>query len=389
MRLLVSILRQTGLAFCLLVTLAPPAWSQDEIVVRGSSRIDLAIERFAGGLGDGIRQDLSQILGETGAFNLSEIGPASFVVSGGENGHRISATLTSPRGQTVFRREYQQPNLRANVRHLADDIVTAITGRPGIASSLIVFVSGSGRNKEICVCDYEGGNVRQLTSDRTISVSPSISRRAGYVAYTSYKSGYPDVYTIDLGSGARQRIIHAPGTNGGAAVSPDGQRIALTMSFSGNKELYVTNRMGNRPRALTQTPWSESSPAWSPDGSEIAFSSDQQGSPRLYRMSASGGTPRPIPTGFSYATEPDWSPDGRRLAFSGRKQGRIVIAIHDFESGRTTELGAGEDPSWGPDSRHLVFTRAGALIRVHVDTGTSLRLAPHLGTITEPCWSHE
>ena len=87
-----------------------------------------------------------------------------------------------------------------------------------------------------------------MTHDGVISVHPSISPDGRRIAYTGYQSGYPDVYVIDLGSGARNRIVNFPGTNSGAAFSPDGGRIALTVSKDGNPELYTVER-GRRRRA--------------------------------------------------------------------------------------------------------------------------------------------
>ena len=84
----------------------------------------------------------------------------------------------------------------------------------------------------------------------SISVHPSLSRGwAAGIAYTGYQSGYADVYVIDLASGARNRIVNFPGTNSGAAFSPDGNRIALTISKDGNPELYTVSAQRRRGRA--------------------------------------------------------------------------------------------------------------------------------------------
>lgn len=375
-----------GLVAALLLLLAvTPGFSQDEIVVRGSSRFDIVIGAISGSSGRAVKDDLSRKLRDSGYFNVLGEGRDAYAVSGGSDGAQVDGALTGPQGQSFFRRRYREVNLRANVAQLADDIIEAVAGVPGINASKIVFVGRSGGRKELFQCDVDGGGVVQLTSDRSFSVSPSVSPKGGYVAYTSYASGYPDIYTVDLVSRQRRRIVSAPGTNGGAAISPDGGRIACTMSFSGNKELYVMGRNGGRPRALTRTAASESSPAWSPDGSEIIYSSDKSGRPQLYRINASGGRPRQLSLGFSYCTEPAWSPDGNRLAFCARAGG-IVLVIHDFRTGKTRQLGAGEDPCWAPDSRHLAYASGGSLYRMNVDTGVVKRLPVRVPGISEPSW---
>jgi TolB protein len=160
------------------------------------------------------------------------------------------------------------------INQFADDIVETITGNPGIATTKIAFVGTASGPKEIYLADYDGNNSRRLTSDRSISVAPSLGPGARNLAYTGYHEGYPDVYVIDVASGARQRVVKAPGTNSGAAISPDGGKMALTMSKDGNPEIYITGLRGGMARRLTRTRGVESSPTWSPNGSELIYSSD-------------------------------------------------------------------------------------------------------------------
>ncbi len=363
-----------------------PSQARDEIVVRGSSKFDLFVGQFGGDSGSAVRRDLMRVLESSGYFRFAPAAPGNYAISGAGLGNQVDGILAGPQGQSLFRRGYRKTTLRANVHALADDIIEAIAGVPGITSSKIVFVGRQGGRKEIFQCGYDGSGVVQLTQDGSISVSPSVSPDGSYVAYTSYMSGYPDIYTIDLVSRSRKRIVNAPGTNGGAAISPNGRDIACTLSFTGNKELYIVNRHGGRPRSLTRTAWTESSPTWSPNGSEIIYCSDQTGRPQLYRVSVRGGAPQRVNVPYGYCTEPSWSPDGNLLAFSA-KSGGLKIVVFDFRTGRSRIIRAGEDPSWAPDSRHLAFASGGALYRANVATGAVVRLAANVGGISEPSWS--
>ncbi len=359
---------------------------EDELTVTGSNRVPLSLRSFGGNAGAAATARLRAALRDSGVVAFSDR-PDAFRVQGSADGPQVLATLSNPAGQTVFERRYAAGSLPASVHALSDDIVFALTGRPGFASSRIVFTARRGRSKEIFLCDYDGSGLRQLTRDGSIAVAPAISNDRRLVAFTSYRSGYPDIETLDLQSGARRRIISYPGTNGGAAFSPDNRSIALTMSFSGNSELYVAGTAGGRPRALTRTSAIESSPTWSPDGREIIYCASTGNLPQIYRMASGGGAPRKLSLGFNYCTEPDWSPDGARLVFTARASGGMVMALHEFPTGRTTQLRAGEDPSWGADSRHLVFTSGGALFRLDTETGVAVRLLPEMNGIAEPSWS--
>ncbi len=164
---------------------------------------------------------LQNDLAISGAFALGQSGLASYLVSGSASGGGLQGVVKDRSGGTVLSKSYTG-GPRAVAHAFADDIVETLTGHPGIAKSRIAFVSTRTGRKEIYTADYDGANVRQLTSDGVISVAPAISADGSKVAYTGYQSGYADIYLIDLASGRRERIIKFPGTNSGAAFSPDG-----------------------------------------------------------------------------------------------------------------------------------------------------------------------
>ena len=130
--------RQTlGLAFACLCSplLSPSVIGQDEIIVRGSSRFDVAIGSFGGVAGGDVARKLGALLRETGSFNLKSPTSGVFVVTGSSNGGQVDGTLTGPQGQSMFRRGYRNASPSQNIARLADDVIEAITGTPGIFSS--------------------------------------------------------------------------------------------------------------------------------------------------------------------------------------------------------------------------------------------------------------
>jgi TolB protein len=365
-------------AFCLLAATAAmnatfvAAEEIPAITVSKSDKLPIAIS----GLSAGDAKVLSNDLSLSGAFSIVPGDKAQFLVGS-------LGSVKDRGGKTVLQKGYTAGS-RAAVHAFADDIVETLTGTKGIASTKIAFVSTKTGKKEIYTCDADGAGVVQLTHDGAISVAPSLSADGRKLAYTGYQSGYADVYEINLGSGARSRILKYPGTNSGAAYSPDGGKIAVTLSKDGNPELYVTGGLG--AHRLTHTPGVESSPTWSPDGSEIIYSSDDRGGPQLYRISASGGSARQLSTGHSYCTEPNWSPDGKKVAFNTRSGG-FQVTILDLAGGGTRTVGEGQDPVWGADSRHLIFATGGGLVMLDTLTGQRTTVVGGLGRISEPTWS--
>ncbi|MEM7148131.1 MAG: biopolymer transporter Tol [Verrucomicrobiota bacterium] len=360
-----------------------------EITIKGSRGFPLAIKKLDGDSGPQATQLLQADLTAAGYFRFRNSPESSFAAEGSTSGNTLTGRLLSPDGKELFKRTYDRGQLVRNVHQFADDIVFAVTGKPGIATSQIVFVGTKSGTKELFLCDYDGNNSRQLTRDRAISAAPAINANGSQVAYTGYQSGYPDVYLIDLVSGARSRIINSPGTNSGAAFSPDGNKIALSMSFAGNPEIYVTNSKGKSARQITKHPAVDSSPTWSPDGRHIIFVSDRTGNPQLYSVSSSGGQPQRLGVGYGFCTEPSLSPDGQRLAFTVRSGGSNAVAVYHFQTRNSQIIASGgaEDPAWGADSKHLVYTKNNTLYMIDVETGATNRVISGMGRISEPNWT--
>jgi len=353
------------------------------ITISKGTAVPVAVTPISGADGPAVTKTLNTDLALSGYFTSAHAASADFVISGVSSAGSLQGKVVDHDGKTVIMNTYNG-TAAAKAHAFADDILRTLTGNPGFESGKIAFAATQTGHKEIYVADWDGTNLRRLTTDNSIDVHPSLSPDGNRLAYTGYKSGYADIYEIDLGSGARNRIVKFPGTNSGAAYGPDSHRIACTLSKDGNPELYVISGGAHR---LTHTPGVESSPTWSPNGDEIIYSYDETGGPQLYRISAGGGAGQLIQTGHGYCTEPDWSPDGSKVAFNVREGGAFQIAILDLQNGGTRVVATGENPAWGPDSRHLIFTEDGALYLLDAQTGRKSKLLDGLGKITEPSWS--
>ncbi len=375
---LLSLLAITLLGVSLQATDAPT------ITVRKSDALNVAFTGIGGGEGALASKVVQNDLTLAGWFALVQPGMASFTVSGAYAGGVLQGKVAKG-GEVVLSKNYSG-NPRLAAHQFVDDIVQTLTGHKGIATSTMAFVSNWSGRKEIYLADYDGSNGRQLTHDNALSVSPALTPNGRRIAYTGYQAGYADIYVVDLGTGARVRLVKFPGTNSGARFSPDGNLLACTMSKDGNPELYVVG-MGGGARRLTHTRGAESSPAWSPDAADIIYSCDETGAPQLYRISSSGGSGRLVPTGFGYCTEPSWSPDGQRLAFNVRSGGGFSIAVMDLNGGSARIVAQGENPVWGADSRHLIYSTGGTISLLDVPTGKSVPVISGLGKVTEPTWS--
>ncbi|HEY5078499.1 MAG TPA: biopolymer transporter Tol [Opitutaceae bacterium] len=270
----------------------------------------------------------------------------------------------------------------------AADMAVAKTnglGLRGFFSSRLVFVGQRTGQKEIYTSDLFFGDIRQITRDHAIAMTPRWAPDGERIIYTSYyKSGFPDIYMINLEDYQRTTFVSFRGTNIGAHFSPDGRQVAMILSGEGEPEIYVSNAYGRGVSRRTHSDSAKASPCWSPDGGRLIFAMEP--GPQLYVMAASGGTPQRVTFNTSsYCAEPDWSrTDPDKVAFTMRANGSYQIGVLDLSKHQGVQASKapfdGIEPSWLPDGRHVVYTaRTPSMSRVCIldtETGKSTTVSP-------------
>ncbi|HET8923851.1 MAG TPA: hypothetical protein VFN26_12760 [Candidatus Acidoferrum sp.] len=314
--------------------------------------------------------------------------------------------VRSPTSQAVIGKVYRGGPTDLQVRkfahQFADEIISKLSGGlPGIAATQIAFVSARSGSKEIWVMDYDGTNQHELTSLKSISLTPRWSPDTSRIAFTCFApaSGVTSaqicMYSMDTG-----KLVSFPrfrGTNTTPAWSPDGSQLIFSSSMLGNSELFVSDVNGGRPKRLTFSNAASLSPTWNPKtGQSIAFVSDRGGFPQLYLMNSDGTstTKLDLPD-MGYVIDPAWAPNGQLLAFSWRRpNGNYDIYVMDPATLQLVELtrdqGRNERPSWAPDGRHIVFesTRDGTRqIWTMLADGSQPHQLTATGNNESPNWS--
>ena len=356
----------------------------------------LHIGSFSGSSGDSARKALTSELERSRVLTLVESAATPspspvFSISAESVGGRVSAQLRDSSGRTQFERTYAAPGLDENIQSLADDLIYTLTGKPGLATSRIVFVSNHSGTHQIYLCNADGENIQQVTRHRHGAVSPSLSPDASLLAFTSYRSGFPEVVLMDLGGGMERVVTDTPGNNFGASFAPDGRHLAMVMSFLGNPEIFVTDLGTNAAGCLTESVGVPASPDWSPVGTRLAYASDEGNGSQLFILDFGSEKSSPeltrLGVGFRFVTDPAWAPDGSAIAFTARSRNTYVVAVKAYPEGpvRVIQRGA-QHPSWSPNGRYLIYVQNGDLYRHDMTTGARRLLVGGFGQISEPRW---
>ncbi len=297
----------------------------------------------------------------------------------------------------IVGKQYEGPlqTLRTAVHRMADEILLQITGERGVHNTKIAYALAQGAGKEIFISDFDGANVKQLTQNQSINLSPAWSPEGRRIAFTSYLRRNPDLYLIDVDGRNLQLLSRHVGLNVSPSWSPDGKKIALMMGMEGKSDIYLMDPNGSNPKRLTRGHGNEASPTWSPDGESIAFVSDRSGSPQIYIMSRDGSKVRRLTFEGSYNTQPAWSPKGDRIAFCARAEGRFEIFTIGIDGSglrrMTSNSGHNESPSWSPDGRYIAFssTRTGTskIFIMNANGFNQRALTSSKGGESSPAWS--
>jgi TolB protein len=284
---------------------------------------------------------------------------------------------------------------------IANDIVQAITGKPGLFLTRIVFVCDKTGKKEIYSSSFDGSDIRQVPRLRSLAMAPAWSPDGTRIAFSVYNRHSDntknlDLYEYDFKNGRYRPLSNRKGINSGAAYSPKGDRLAYTMSVTGNPEIHLLDLSTRETTQLTRSIGFDVDPAWSPDGKQLAFVSSRPGKPMLYTVDLDRpADAKRLTYAGSYNATPSWSPDGKKIAFAGWLDGRFDLFTITADGGKierlTKDEGNNEDPHFSPDGNFLVFssTRSGGknVFIMGSGGGSVKRLTMGMGECVAPKWS--
>ena len=398
---------------CLLTAMVPVSFAAEapviDVNVKGVARQSLSLSgvNASGAAGQTFYKTLQNDLFRSGWYRFAQAGQVKVTgLLSGASGVTEALTVAWPGKRFAWNRAaVDTASARRHAHELADAIVNATTGERGIAQSQFAMVYQSGKTRtgqaiqDLYICDYDGQNLKRITSDSSPIVGPRWGTDGRTLYFTSYRLGYAAVFKADVKTGSVERLASFKGLSTGAVPSPkDPNQVAIILSHQGNPELYVMNVVTKKLVRLTRTKLAaEASPCWSPDGKRICYVSDASGSPQLYIVDVATAQSRRLTLKGGESVQPDWSKHG--IVFATRRGAPYRIALMNPDVGEsslrylTPVNEQYESPSWAPDGRHVVAARKqGKETSLWVLDAAEKGEAPYKpfsgkGTWLNPAWS--
>jgi len=323
-----------------------------------------------------------------------------------------------PSSKLLLGKKYQgeTKNARYMAHRFANDILLSLTGKKGFFVSKLAVTSDRGGKdfKELYVMDWDAfeGSIKQITNNKSVTISPSWSTDGKKVAYSAMlykpklKMRNVDLLLHDLASGSSTVISDDPGTNSGVNFHPDGKSLLFTNTRkTGHPDIFRYYFDNKKLIKITAGPLGAMNvePYASPDGRRILFSSDRSGGhPMIYVMDINGGNVNRLTFAGRYNSTPAWSPDGKLIVFAGQENdhfdiflmnadGTNMIRLTSSPKRGSSKLANNEDPSFSPDGRNIVFrsNRTGSyqIFLVNLDGSVERRLTFDNFNYEKPVWS--
>ena len=294
--------------------------------------------------------------------------------------------------------------LRDIGHEISNVVYELVTGTRGAFTTQILYIVseelGPGNTVyRLEKADYDGQRAQVLLESGEPIMSPAWSPNGQDIAYVSFETSLPRIYTQNIATGQRRQITNYPNINSSPVFSPDGNKLAMVLSKDGNPEIYVQDLLSNELIRVTNHPSIDTEPSWTVDGRSLVFMSDRTGQPQIYQMElgASDMYVERLTFDCFQCMKGRFLPDGVNLVHvrrETRQDPNYQIAIYNIETLRVitlTDTSLDESPSVAPNGSMIMyatkFAGRGVLDAVSIDGRVKFRLPSSQGDVREPSWS--
>jgi len=182
--------------------------------------------------------------------------------------------------------------------------------------------------------------------------------------YTSYASGEPTLYKVDIYSGSKRRIASSSGMIVCSDVSKDGSKLLVTMAPNDQPDIYLLDLNNGSKRRLTTFNGIDVGGNFVDNGARIVFVSSRLGYPNIFSKPLYGG--RVSQMVYHGKNNSSCSTFGKYIVYSSRETNRAfgenifnlyLISTQTDSIRKLTQTGKNMYPRFGPNGESIIFIK--------------------------------
>jgi len=239
-----------------------------------------------------------------------------------------------------------------------------------------------------------GARAARVTLGEGNDIDAAVWSRGDRVVFSAARFS-PDVWVLDVASGALSQVTRETSEETYPHISPDGTTLAMESDRTGvSRAIWTMPLPDGRPSRLSLTDAEAYDPRWSPDGKRVAYVRREESSWSLVMHSIGGVTAEAVRTSRpGVLGAPDWSRDGKWLAYHDAVPGGSTLAsfVHEIGGEARHLVDDGTFPTWSPDDGRIAFQRGDGVERqiwtIPVAGGEARRLTSAVHEHSHPQWS--
>jgi len=126
----------------------------------------------------------------------------------------------------------------------------------------VIYESGTVGNEDLYIMDYDGKNIKRISSINMRKRVPAISVDGKIIAFMGYEGANSFIYTVDSNGENTRKLTDSPVNCGHPSISPDNAFITFQGKVDRQDEIYIINLDGSSLTRLTNIPGNDWDPVF-------------------------------------------------------------------------------------------------------------------------------
>ena len=264
----------------------------------------------------------------------------------------------------VMEKKYAIPSVSKYpfIAHKAVTDINEVLGYQSIAwiNRYIVYTRYTGKKQsEIVLADYTF-HYTKIVIRGGLNLFPQwgdASQRGFY--YTSYETGTPTIFHLNIYTGERKRIVSSEGMLICSDVSKDGNKLLLTMAPNFQPDIYEFDVSSGQAKRLTTFSGIDVNGKYSDNERSITFVSDRIGRPNIYKKQIGSRAVQQLI--FHGKKNNSCDTYGGKIVYSSKEgKGKFNIYLANSAGGSVRPLtsgGSNQFPRFAPDGNTVLYIK--------------------------------